>query len=47
MANQDPETKERTVIIVENLYAGNAMVRRKSTYGGALPSNPYGQPEPA
>ena len=34
--------------ISENLYAGNAMVRRKSyTYGDVLPANPYGQLEPA
>ena len=33
--------------ISENLYAGNAMVWRKSyTYGDALPANPYEQPEP-
>ncbi|MBL0088270.1 MAG: MBL fold metallo-hydrolase [Ideonella sp.] len=29
--------------ISENLYAGNAMIRRKSyTYGDVLPANPYG-----
>ena len=30
--------------IAENLYAGNAMTRRKSyTYGDLVPTSPYGQ----